>query len=139
LKYRRIFRSQMKCLDLSLSTPLDNLACDEALLDFCEEGCAHEILRLWEPDQYFVVLGYANKVASEVNLAACEAGRIPVLRRCTGGGTVLQGPGCLNYSLVLRIDETGPLGSISETNSFIMQTNRKALQRLVARRIHVRG
>ena len=29
---------------------------------------------VWESPTHFVVVGYANKVASEVNVAACEAG-----------------------------------------------------------------
>ena len=119
----------MKYLDLTLATPAENLACDEALLDSCEEGhCAGEILRFWEPQRHFVVVGYANKVATEVNVAACEARGIPILRRCSGGGTVLQGPGCLNYSLILKIDAAGPLHSIASTNRFIMDRNRAAIE-----------
>ncbi len=129
----------MKCLDLTFNSPAENLACDEALLDLGEAGNGDEILRFWEADQYFVVVGYANKVAAEVNVAACEAAGIPILRRCSGGGTILQGPGCLNYSLVLRIEETGPLGSITSTNTLVMQTNQRALQTLVAEKIEVRG
>ena len=99
---------QMKCLDLTLRTPAENLACDEGLLDFCEGGCGHEILRFWEPQTHFVVLGHANRVATEVDREACERLGIPVLRRCSGGGTVLQGPGCLNYSLILKFPCTAP-------------------------------
>jgi hypothetical protein len=62
----------MHLLDLTLPTPAENLACDEALLDLCEEGGAGEVLRFWEPREYFVVVGYANKVASEVNVNACR-------------------------------------------------------------------
>ena len=83
----------MKLCDLTLPTPEENLACDEALLDLCEAGGSDELLRLWALPQYFVVLGYANKAATEVNLPFCRKHTIPVLRRCTGGGTVLQGPG----------------------------------------------
>ena len=82
----------MKLCDVTLATPEENLACDEALLDFCEAGRGGALLRFWEPAHYFVVLGYANKAAAEVNLPFCAANRIPVLRRCTGGGAVLQGP-----------------------------------------------
>src|SRR5689334_4969218 len=91
----------MNWLDLTLSSPSLNLALDEALLDQCEEGSSDEVLRFWEPREPFVVLGYSNKVLSEVNLSYCRENNIPVLRRTSGGGTVLQGPGCLNYSLVL--------------------------------------
>src|SRR5215831_6230774 len=86
----------MELFDFTFATPAENLACDEALLDACERNGSGEVLRFWEPHGYFVVVGYGNSIATEVNLAACEAERIPVLRRCSGGGTVLQGPGCLN-------------------------------------------
>lgn len=122
----------MKHLDLTLPSPAENLAGDEALLDWCEEDAGEEVLRFWESPQPFVVVGYGNKVANEVNRAACEARGIPILRRCTGGGTVVQGPGCLNYALVLRITEDGPTRSINAANQFIMERNRAALARAVS-------
>jgi len=118
----------MKILDLTLPSPAENLACDEALLDTAEADESDEVLRFWESPEYFVVVGYANKVATEVNVSACEAHGIPILRRCSGGGTVLQGPGCLNYALVLRVSEDGPTRSISAANEFIMERNRAAIE-----------
>jgi lipoate-protein ligase A len=118
----------MELLDLTLPSPAENLACDEVLLDWCEAGTGGEILRFWEPREHIVVVGYANKVATEVNVAACEARGIPVLRRCSGGGTVVQGPGCLNYTLVLRITADGPLHNIGVANQFIMRQNRAAIE-----------
>jgi len=119
----------MTFLDLTLPTPAENLAGDEALLDWCEENGGIGVLRFWEPENYFAVVGYGNQVATEVNVAACEADKIPILRRCSGGGTVLQGPGCLNYSLILKIEENGLLASITAANRFIMERNREALER----------
>jgi len=130
---------QMKCLDLTLRTPAENLACDEGLLDFCEDGCGHEILRFWEPQTHFVVLGHANRVATEVDREACERLGIPVLRRCSGGGTVLQGPGCLNYSLILKFDGAGPLRTISSTNEFILKRHCAALSALVGQTVELQG
>src|SRR5262245_28553537 len=117
----------MKILDLTLPTPAENLACDEALLRSAESGESGEVLRFWESPENFVVVGYANKVATEVNVAACEAQNIPFLRRCSGGGTVVQGPGCLNYALVLRIADHQPTHSIQTANQFIMERNRDAI------------
>src|SRR5450432_4760006 len=114
----------MKLLDLSLPTPAENLACDEALLDWGEEESGGEILRFWEPREYFVVVGYANKVSSEANVPACGAEGIPILRRCSGGGTVLQGPGCLNYSLALKTDGRPEVETIPITNHYIMTQHR---------------
>jgi len=117
----------MKYFDCTFPSPAENLGCDEALLDWAESGVGHETLRFWESSEPFVVVGYANKVATEVNVAACEARKIPILRRCSGGGTVVQGPGCLNYSLVLPITRDGPLHGIAIANQFIMRKNRTAV------------
>jgi len=118
----------MKYLDLTFPTPAENLACDEALLEFCEETGGSEILRIWEPTQYFVVVGYANKVELEVNAENCRAKQIPVLRRCSGGGAIVQGPGCLNYSLILNFTDNYLLQTITRTNRFVMERHREMLQ-----------
>jgi lipoate-protein ligase A len=118
----------MKYFDCTFPSPAENLACDEALLDWCESGEGAKCLRFWESPGPFIVVGYANKVETEVNVAACEARKIPILRRCSGGGTVVQGPGCLNYTLVLPIAKDGPLHSIPVANQFIMRRNRAAIE-----------
>jgi len=122
----------MNHLDLTLPTPAENLACDEALLDWCDAGEGPEVLRFWEPRQHFVVVGYSNRVEREVNVAACRESGIPILRRCSGGGTVLQGPGCLNYSLILRIESEPALQTVTGTNRFVMERNRAALEELLS-------
>jgi lipoate---protein ligase len=120
----------MKHFDLTFPSPAENLACDEVLLDWCENGGGEEIIRFWESAETFVVAGYANSIATEVKVAACKARGIPILRRCSGGGTVVQGAGCLNYTLVLRISENSPLASISGANRFIMERNRATMESL---------
>ncbi len=117
----------MHYLDRTLDSPTANLALDEALLDQCEEG-GPEALRFWESPEYFVVLGYANQVETEVNVPTCLARNVPILRRCSGGGTVLQGPGCLNYLLVLNFENNPQLQTIPGANCYIMQRNAEALR-----------
>jgi lipoate-protein ligase A len=117
----------MKRLDLPPLSAAENLAADETLLDWCESGAGNETLLFWEPRETFVVIGYANKVATEVNVAACEANGVPIFRRCSGGGAVVQMPGGLNYSLILRITETGHTRNITAANQFIMEKNRAAI------------
>jgi lipoate-protein ligase A len=127
----------MKYLNLSFPLPEENLACDEALLELCENG-ESEILRFWESPEYIVVLGYANKARAEVNRAACGRENIPILRRPSGGGTVLLGPGCLNYSLVLHIRDAN-LRNITSTNRFVLERMRNALEPLLGPGIEIRG
>ena len=114
-------------LDLPPLTPAEQLAADEVILDECEAGHSDETLVFWEPRETFVVVGYANKVATEVNVGACEHGGIPIFRRCSGGGTIVQMRGGLNYGLVLRIGENLPTRNISAANHFIMEKNRAAV------------
>lgn len=121
----------MRILDLTLPTPEENLACDEALLDACEEDGGAELLRFWTAAQHFVVLGYSSPLRSEVHLPACRARKIPVLRRLSGGAAVLQGPGVLNYSLILRL-RPGPFQTIAGANRAILQRHRDAVQPLLS-------
>jgi lipoate---protein ligase len=105
----------LKLLDISLPSAAANLALDEALLEEMESVAAtggrldqptwnphgSHILRLWEMPQLSVVLGRGSRVEHEVDLPACRRDNVPVLRRSSGGSTVLVGPGCLLYSVVL--------------------------------------
>ncbi|MCC6487195.1 MAG: lipoate--protein ligase family protein [Candidatus Hydrogenedentes bacterium] len=109
----------MRLLDLSLQSPEENLACDEFLLDRVEHGDA-EILRFWESTVPFVVLGVSQVLREHVAERACEADGIPVLRRCSAGGCVLQGPGCLNYTLVLTHDQHPEVATIRGSYCYIL-------------------
>lgn len=121
----------MKVIDKTFPTPAENLAFDEVLLNACEEGHGDEVLRFWESPTLFVVLGSSGSVATETYRDACVKAGVPVLRRHSGGGTVLQGPGCLNYALILRIDGAERLAGIAESNTHIMTRNAEALSFLL--------
>lgn len=130
--------ARLRLLDLTLPTPAENLACDEALLEDCAvRGDA--VLRFWESPVACVVAGYANAVAREVNVAACAAGGVPVLRRCSGGGTVVLGPGCLNYSLVLPLNYAPALATVGGTNAFILRRLATALGALLGGEVACAG
>jgi lipoate-protein ligase A len=129
----------MKYLDLTLPTPAQNVACDEALLQGSERDGGEEILRVWESPDYCVVVGYSNDENKEVNLAACPALKIPVLRRCSGGGAVVLGRGCLNYALILEIARRPEIKTLADANRFVMQRNRDAVQTLVKDRVEIHG
>jgi len=120
----------MRLLDLTLETPAENLALDEALLDAAEEvgsSSDAEVLRLWEPRQVFVVAGSSSRLAEEVNLDACRVRGIPVLRRASGGASIVAGPGCLMYAVVLAYRGRSHLRDISEAHRFVLATIAAAL------------
>ncbi len=125
--------------DLTREVPAEDLAADEALLDLCGEGAFAGALRFWTPRSTFVVVGYGNHVGTEAKLPECESAGIPVFRRCSGGGTVLQAPGCLNYTLVMRVTSHPKLAGISGTNDYVMERNRRALQSVVKDEVRREG
>ncbi|MBD3426770.1 MAG: lipoate--protein ligase family protein [Candidatus Omnitrophica bacterium] len=91
----------MKIVNFRCDTPEENIALDEMLLLQAEEGKAGPSLRLWQSDEYFVVVGRSGRIRQECELDNCQRDKVKIIRRTSGGGSVLQGPGCLNFSLVL--------------------------------------
>jgi lipoate-protein ligase A len=108
------------------------LAFEEALLDLGEAQGSSGFLAFWEAPDYFVVLGYGKMAEKEVVTVNAEKRGIAMLRRCSGGGTVLQGPGCLNYTLVLPQSFHVLLETISGANQFIMNRQLRAVRTLVS-------
>lgn len=107
-------------MDSSLKDPQENILCDEALFRLAEQGGAGEILRFWESPSAFIVLGRSGSYEKDCLGPAVRKDRIPVLRRCSGGGTVLQGPGCLNFTLVLSKERDRQLDDIRKSYSWIL-------------------
>lgn len=128
----------MKYLNLTFEAPEKNLACDEALIAWHERERGAGLLRVWEPRQYFVVAGYSNKIAAEVNKLACAADGVPVFRRCTGGGAVLQGPGCLNYAVVFDPEEEW-LGDLARSYRFVLDRHRQLITNLTGAAVTING
>jgi lipoate---protein ligase len=122
----------VKLLDLTLPTPAENLALDEALLEQaeCGEG-PMEILRLWESPQPAVVVGRSSCVAQEVDQTQCQRLGIPVLRRASGGAAVVAGPGCLMYGVVLAYQLHPQLHMISQAHCYVLGVLAAAVRRVV--------
>ena len=129
----------MKYLDVSCADPAANLACDEALLNLCESSDCGDILRLWEPAEYFIVLGYSNKIMLEVNVERCISRNIPIFRRFSGGGAVLQGPGCLNYALVMNNERISAFRGIAESFHAVLKPHQRLFARLTTQAVEIQG
>lgn len=110
----------MHFLDLTLPSLAENLALDEALLLRAEEGEGGEALRLWTWPNFAVVLGAGGVIVDDVHEIQCETDGIPIARRSSGGGTVLLGPGCLLFSLILNMDRAPELAQINPSYRWIL-------------------
>lgn len=112
------------------------LARDEAMLQWADQVVGEdestpvdtESLRLWQFDQPTVVLGRSSKIDDEVDRPWCQERRIEVLRRCTGGASVVGGPGCWMYSVVLRLLDETSIRKIDVAHDYVMRRVLAAVQ-----------
>jgi lipoate-protein ligase A len=88
-------------LTAALPSVEENLALDEALLELAHEGLATATcVRTWMATEPVVVLGSSSRVDEEIDLQVCETAGVRVVRRPSGGATVVLGPGCLMWSVI---------------------------------------
>lgn len=107
-----------------------NLAADEYLLGQVDRGERPGFVRCWEPTSYAVILGRSNDPTREVDVAACRAAGIPVYRRCSGGGTVVIGPGCLCWAIARRFSLSEQQRGIQAMTASILTPLAEQLGRL---------
>jgi lipoate-protein ligase A len=117
----------MDFLALTLSSLNENLALDEALLLELESGQGREVLRVWEWSAFAVVLGAGCWLSQDVDEAACLADGVEIVRRSSGGGTVLLGPGCLLFTVVLSYEREERLREIGSSYQYILGRVAEAL------------
>jgi lipoate-protein ligase A len=127
----------MLFLDRTLPTLAENLALDEALLLDAVRGGA-EVLRVWQWPELAVVLGAGGRIADDVHEERCRADGVALVRRSSGGGTVLLGPGCLLYTVVIAYQRNPAFTQIIPSYRYILSRIVAGL-RAVAPHLDVRG
>ena len=73
-------------------------------------------------------MGVAQQLQREIFEARCLEDQVPIFRRCSAGGCVLQGPGCLNYVLVLSQAERPEIRNLYDSYQYILERLCHALQ-----------
>ena len=103
-----------------------NMAVDEAML-LSQQEQPNPTLRFYTWSSPAFSFGYFQDIASEVDVEACSADGIELVKRMTGGGTVVHGWD-LTYTLILprHVGEK----SISEAYQGIGQSLVKAFEKL---------
>ncbi len=90
-------------IDEKLKDPYINLSKEGQLLE--DDLLGKIILKFWQ-NYPCIVIGKFQKEEYEVNLKYVTEKGIPVLRRCTGGGTVYHDLGVLNVTVAKRKENT---------------------------------
>jgi lipoate-protein ligase A len=105
-------------------TPVEVLAGDAAGVvkgiegDFAMLERARPGVRVWTCNQSAVVLGVSRVVSIEVDEQECARRGVAIVRRASGGGTVVVGPGTVQYAFVVSHEsaaEPPSLGAVRRT------------------------
>jgi len=97
----------------------EELALDEALLEEAHEGrLLAPVVRTWVAPEPTVVVGSSSRIDDEVDRAACRSLGCRILRRPSGGLTVVLGPGCVMWSVVMPL--VGPAPAIERIHAAVL-------------------
>jgi lipoate-protein ligase A len=76
------------------------MAVEEAVLKTVADGVVPDTLRFWR--NMAIIIGRFQCPKNEVNLEYCLRYKVALVRRFSGGGTVYQDSGNLNFSIYMR-------------------------------------
>lgn len=119
----------MTFLDRTFPTIEQDLAADEALLARADDRDGPPALRLWEPPRVAVVLGATCRYREAARVDACERDGVPILRRSSGGGSVVIGPGALNVAVVLPIAALPGYAAVDTAQKVVLERLAAAIRR----------
>ncbi len=118
----------LRILSFESSDPYFNLAFEEALARARGMDLIPDTLRIWRNPRS-VILGYFRRIEDDVNISVARKGKLPVIRRFTGGGTVYHDLGCINYSIAVKKEVKFPISYLYEV---ILKGTIRALEELGA-------
>ncbi|MDD5686726.1 MAG: lipoate--protein ligase family protein [Elusimicrobia bacterium] len=125
----------MHIIDITFNNPVKNIEYDEELLKLSQNN-KEEAVRFWEPKSFFVSLGRDSGLDS-IYEESCKGDNIPVVKRNSGGGTVLLGPGCLNYSIILACNSE--LFDVRKSYNYILTKVCNVLKTLTKNDVDIKG
>ena len=105
-----------------------NMAIDEAML-LTQKASLQPTLRFYDWLQPAFSFGYFQRIAEEVDVSACDAHGIELVRRMTGGGTVVHGWD-VTYTIIIPHGSGGLPKDISAAYCAISDCLINGLQRL---------
>jgi len=98
--------------------PKWNIALDEAILRGVIDNSSPNTIRIWRNSKS-VIIGRSQDARAEANLELCNELGIPIIRRCSGGGTVYMDLGNYNYSVIADTRTIPKVNSILGTTRFL--------------------
>lgn len=103
------------------------MALDEALLEAVASGESPPVLRFYRWRPATVTIGYAQSVASDLDLDVCRAAGLDVVRRATGGRAVLHDHE-VTYAVIAPLNQRHFGNSVLDCYQVIAEILRETLR-----------
>lgn len=129
---------QKKLIIYSSPNPYFNIALDEALFLHAIES-RDTIIRLWENKTPCIYLGLSKKYKQEILLENCQKDNIPMIRRFSGGGTVLHSKGNLNFTFIFPLEKHKNFENLKNSYKEIFLIIKKILEPYFKKNISLKG
>jgi lipoate-protein ligase A len=94
-------------VDLGMVDSLFGPAAFEAIMEAREKDMVPDTFLFWRPKKPAVYVGYHQLVNEDINVTACNAAGVPIIRRILGGGTGYCDPGQIIYNVIFKEDCAG--------------------------------
>ncbi|WP_230499552.1 lipoate--protein ligase family protein [Sutcliffiella rhizosphaerae] len=107
-------------IDSKKQSPAFNMALDEALLDWQNEGMIPPTIRFYGWDPPTLSIGYFQKVAKEINMEKVKSTGLGFVRRPTGGRGVLHDKE-LTYSVIVSENHPEMPNTVTEAYRVISE------------------
>ncbi len=86
-----------------------------------------DAIRTWLPSSTFTVLGRSSPAAAEVHIDRIRESGSWLGRRVSGGQTIVTGPGCLMYAVVLSYRDHPDLRMLDHAHQYVMTRIQQAI------------
>lgn len=113
--------------EIPLLSPAHALAWSEDMTERHDSGVS---ISLWRPAGLTLALGLSQRAETELNMQAVAVDRVAVIRRHSGGGAVLLGPGVLCWESIADNKALADFSGLRQAYEFLTQPVRLALAEL---------
>ena len=79
----------------------------EAIMDARAKDLVPDTILFWRPEKPAVYVGYHQLVNEDINVEACKAAGVPIIRRILGGGTGYCDSDQIIYNVIFKEDDAG--------------------------------
>ena len=79
----------------------------EAVMDARAKDLVSDTILFWRPEKPAVYVGYHQCVHADINVEACKAAGVPIIRRILGGGTGYCDCGQIIYNVISKEEGSG--------------------------------